>query len=203
VGDPISPTYVSGLTTASLVSEAIDAYDANRYRDALDLYETAGRTQFGNQLRIYNGLYLTYSKLHQREAAEEAFGRLVDYGLKNDSLGVKILFRPGSAALESDPRQPSPYNMWLRQIAVRSVAAGVCLQVIGNSSPTGSPEVNDELSRSRADYVKDRLGSEDPALRGHVVGTGVGSKNNLIGTGADDLSDALDRRVEFKVMPSC
>jgi len=36
-----------------------------------------------------------------------------------------------------------------------------------------------------------------------VIATGVGSKNNLIGTGADDLSDALDRRVDCKVIPAC
>jgi len=40
-------------------------------------------------------------------------------------------------------------------------------------------------------------------LRGHISATGVGAKNNLIGTGADDVTDALDRRVEFKVLPSC
>jgi hypothetical protein len=36
-----------------------------------------------------------------------------------------------------------------------------------------------------------------------VIAAGVGAKNNLVGTGADDLSDALDRRVEFKVIPTC
>jgi outer membrane protein OmpA-like peptidoglycan-associated protein len=55
----------------------------------------------------------------------------------------------------------------------------------------------------RAEYVKGRLETDAPALQGHLIATGVGSKNNLIGTGADDLSDALDRRVEFKVIQSC
>jgi outer membrane protein OmpA-like peptidoglycan-associated protein len=63
--------------------------------------------------------------------------------------------------------------------------------------------VNEQLSQLRAEYVKDRLESDEPALRGHVIATGVGSKNNLIGTGADNLSDALDRRVEFKVLSAC
>ena len=40
VGDTISPTYLNGILTASIISEAIDAYDANRYRDALELYVT-------------------------------------------------------------------------------------------------------------------------------------------------------------------
>ena len=201
VGDPISPVYVNGIVTAAIISEAINAYDANRYQQALELYQTAARTPAGGQLRVYNGLYLVNWKLNRTGPATEAFGRMVEYGLRNRSLGVKILFRPGSTAL--DPSQASPYDMWLQQIAQHSVSAGSCLQVTGNSSPTGSAAINDQLSQLRADYVMQRLETDQPALRGHVIATGVGSRNNLIGTGADDLSDALDRRVEFKVLPSC
>jgi outer membrane protein OmpA-like peptidoglycan-associated protein len=201
VGDPINPVYVNGIVTASIISEAIDAYDTDRYRDALRLYETAERTPAGNQLRVYNGLYLTNWKLGRREPAAEAFGRAVDYGLRNKSLGVKILFRPGSTALDST--QGSPYDMWLRQIARHSVSGGACLQVTGNSSASGAAAINEQLSQLRADYVRERLENDQPALRGHVISTGVGAKNNLIGTGADDLSDALDRRVDFKVLPTC
>jgi outer membrane protein OmpA-like peptidoglycan-associated protein len=203
VGDPISPIYVNGIVTASVISEAINAYDANRYRDALELYMTAEKTPFGSQLRVYNGLYLTNWKLGRREPAAEAFGRVVDYGLKNKSLGVKILFRPGSTSLANDPLIASPYDMWLREIAVHSASGNACLQVTGNTSPSGSAAVNEQLSQLRADYVKGRLESEVPALHGHVIATGAGSKNTMIGTGADDLSDALDRRVEFKVLPAC
>ena len=73
----------------------------------------------------------------------------------------------------------------------------------GNSSPSGSAALNDQLSQLRAEYVKGRLETDAPALAGAPDCHGVGSKNNLIGTGADDLSDALDRRVEFKVIQSC
>jgi outer membrane protein OmpA-like peptidoglycan-associated protein len=203
VGDPISPTYVNGIVTASIISEAINAYDADRYRDALELYLTAERTPAGNQLRVYNGLYLTNWKLGRREPAAQAFGRVVDYGLTNKSLGVKILFKPGSTALGNDPGLASPYDIWLREIAVHSARGNACLQVTGNSSPSGSAAINEQLSQLRADYVKGRLEAEVPALRGHVIATGAGAKNNLIGTGADDVSDALDRRVDFKVLPAC
>jgi len=203
VGDPINPTYASSIVTASIVSEAIQAYDADRYREALELYQSAQSTPFGNQLRVYNGLYLANWKLGRLGAAEDAFGQVVGYGLRNGSLGVKILFRPGSTVLANEPRGGNPYDMWLREIAINSNRGNACLQVTGNSSPTGSAAVNEQLSQLRAEYVKDRLESDMPALRGHVIATGVGSKSNLIGTGADDLSDALDRRVEFKVLPSC
>ena len=203
VGDPISPVYVNGIVTASIVSEAIEAYDAARYVDALDLYKSAEKTPAGSQLRVYNGLYLTEWRLGHREAAAEAFGRVAEYGLKNNTLGVKILFRPGSTAFETDPGVNSPYDMWLRQIATHSAVGNSCLQVTGNSSPSGSAVINEQLSQLRADYVKDRLETDEPSLNGHVIATGVGAKNNMIGTGADDASDALDRRVEFKVLPAC
>jgi outer membrane protein OmpA-like peptidoglycan-associated protein len=203
VGDPISQTYLNGIMTASLVSEAINAYDTSRYREALDLYTTAEKTPAGNQLRVYNGLYLTNWKLGQRDQAEDAFGRVVDYGLDSNALGVKILFRPGTTSLDTAQQTTGPYDMWLREIATHSASRKACLQVTGNSSPTGSAALNDQLSQLRAEYVKGRLETDAPSLQGHLIATGVGSKNNLIGTGADDLSDALDRRVEFKVIQSC
>jgi outer membrane protein OmpA-like peptidoglycan-associated protein len=126
---------------------------------------------------------------------------VVDYGLNNKSLGVKILFRPGSTAL--DTNLASPYDMWLQQIAMHSAKGNVCLQVTGNSSPSGSAAINEQLSQLRADYVKQRLETDEPSLRGHIIATGVGAQNNLIGTGSDDASDALDRRVEFKVLSAC
>jgi outer membrane protein OmpA-like peptidoglycan-associated protein len=203
VGDPISQTYLNGILTASIISEAIDAYDASRYREALDLYATAEKTPAGNQLRVYNGLYLTNWQLGNRGQAETAFGRVVDYGLDTSALGVKILFRPGSTSFDTAQETTGPYAMWLRQIATHSAERNACLQVTGNSSPTGSVALNDQLSQLRAEYVKGRLETDAPALLGRVIATGVGSKNNLVGTGADNLSDALDRRVEFKVIPTC
>lgn len=203
VGDPISQTYLNGIMTAAIISDAIEAYDAGRYRDALDLYTSAQKSPAGNQLRVYNGVYLTNWMLRRRGEAEDAFGRLVNYGLDNKALGMKILFRPGSTSFDSTQQTTGPYDMWVRQIAAHSADRGICLQVTGNTSPSGSVALNDQLSQLRADYVKQRLEEDAPGLKSHLIATGVGSKNNLVGTGADNLSDALDRRVDFKVIPTC
>ena len=104
---------------------------------------------------------------------------------------------------DTSPQTTGPYDMWLRQIATHSASRGACLQVTGNTSPSGSAALNDQLSQLRAVYVKQCLEEDAPSLQGHLIATGVGSKNNLVGTGADDLTDALDRRVEFKGIPSC
>jgi outer membrane protein OmpA-like peptidoglycan-associated protein len=128
---------------------------------------------------------------------------VVDYGLAHNTLGVKILFRPGSTAFEAAAQTTGSYNMWLRQIADHSASRSTCLQVTGNTSPSGSAALNDQLSVLRAEYVKGQLETDAPGLRGHVIAAGAGAKSNLVGTGADDLSDALDRRVDFKVIPTC
>jgi outer membrane protein OmpA-like peptidoglycan-associated protein len=203
VGDPISPVYLNGILAASMISDAIDAYDARRYTDALDLYLAAQRIPAGAQLRVYNGIYLTYSKLGRRSETTEAFGQLVDYGLANERLAMKLLFRPGSTAFVADQQVSGPYDMWLREIAARSATKNACLQVTGHTSRSGSAVLNERLSQLRAEYVKTRLETDTPSLAGHVIADGAGAKFNLVGTGADNDSDALDRRVEFKVIAHC
>ena len=203
VGDPINPVYLNGILAASLISDAIEAYDARRYPDALDLYLTAQKTPAGAQLRVYNGLYLTYAKLGRRPEMDRAFGELVDYGLANDRLAVKLLFRVGSTAFVADRQVSGPYDMWLSQIASHSAAKNACLQVTGHTSKSGSAVLNQQLSLLRAEYVKTRLETDTPTLTGRVIADGAGSSAPLIGTGADNDSDALDRRVEFKVIAHC
>jgi outer membrane protein OmpA-like peptidoglycan-associated protein len=131
--------------------------------------------------------------------AEQAFGKLVAIGLANKALGVKFLFNPGTTDFWTDPKINGPYALWLRQIARQAAAAKVCLQVVGHTSHTGSEPVNDRLSAQRAAVVQRRLEAESPALAGRMKASGVGFRENLIGTGTDDAVDSLDRRVEFKV----
>jgi outer membrane protein OmpA-like peptidoglycan-associated protein len=202
IGDPISPVYLDGILAASIISQAVDAYDSGHYAEAEALYTDARATRAGHQLRVFNGLYLANLKLGRQEAAAAAFGEAVDYSLSNDRLGVKFLFRPASTSLETDAGGP-PYGIWLQQIATRAAAKHICLQATGNTSKSGSPALNDRLSLLRAEYIKERLEEDDPALNGHVTANGAGSSANLIGTGADNESDALDRRVEFTIIPAC
>ena len=56
------------------------------------------------------------------------------------------------------------------------------------------------MSQLRAEYIKERVGEAKVELARHMVARGLGSRQNLIGTGKDDATDALDRRVEFKTL---
>lgn len=199
-GDPINPLYLDRIVAASLVAEAIEAYDMGRYQDALDLYKSALSTPAGNQFRVLNGIYLANWKLGRQQQAETAFAKIVDYGLEHRRLAVKFLFRPGSTAFVQDPKLSGPYPVWLKTIAAQTSGGGKCLEVTGHTSPTGPEPLNERLSLLRAEYVKSRLEGASPALAKRMIADGVGSKQTMVGNGRDDASDALDRRVEFKVI---
>jgi outer membrane protein OmpA-like peptidoglycan-associated protein len=61
-------------------------------------------------------------------------------------------------------------------------------------------QLNERLSVLRAETIRMTLEQADQRLMGRIIASGVGPRENLIGTGKDDASDALDRRVEFKVL---
>ena len=199
-GDPLSPVYIERVVTASLISDGISEYDSRRYREALAFYRTAMRLPGGDQIRVHNGIYLSNWKLNRRDDATQSFGSLVSYGLKSSKLAVRFLFRPGSTQFVGDEQLSAPYPMWMQQIASRAADSNACLEIVGHTSPSGSAVLNDRLSLLRADTIKTTLEQTEPRLTGRLISNGLGAREALIGTGKDDASDALDRRVEFKVL---
>jgi hypothetical protein len=59
------------------------------------------------------------------------------------------------------------------------------------------------LSLLRAEYIQSRLETDQAVLVKRILAAGVGSRENLIGTGRDDASDMLDRRVELQPIEPC
>ena len=199
-GDPINPVYAARIMAAALLNDASNAYNSRRYQESLELYRRALGTVGGDQLRAHNGAYLAAWKLKRRDEATLAFARLVDYGLANRQLSLKFLFRPGSTQFIPDAQISGPYPLWLDQIARRSAQNRACLEIVGHTSRSGPEPINQRLSVLRAQAIKDRLDSAEPQLVKRTVASGVGSRENLLGTGTDDAGDALDRRVEFRVI---
>jgi outer membrane protein OmpA-like peptidoglycan-associated protein len=199
-GQKADAAYLQRIAAATVINDATMLYNAARYREALGEYRSALSMPAGDQIRALNGLYLSHVRLGQMVEAEEAFGRLVSYAIASNSLGVKFLFNPGSIDFWADPKVTSAYGMWLRQIAKQASAAKVCMDVIGHSSATGTEAVNDALSLRRAVSIKRRLGIEMPEMLNRLRTQGMGAKQNIVGTGSDDVVDAPDRRVEFAIV---
>ena len=198
-GADADKTYLERVTATAMIQEATTLYNNERYQEALGLYRGALATPAGEQMRSLNGVYLTNWKLGNVAEAEQAFGKVVALGLATRTLGVKFLFNPGGTDFWSDPKISGPYTVWLRQIARQAAGANVCMEVVGHTSRTGSETFNDRLSAQRAAFIQKRLEAEAPQLTGKTKASGVGYRENLIGTGTDDASDSLDRRVEFKI----
>ena len=76
------------VTTATVISEVLLAYNGERYQGALTLYRNAAATPAGEQLRVVNGLYRATWKLGRASEAEEALETSSRFGLRSYSLGV-------------------------------------------------------------------------------------------------------------------
>lgn len=196
-GEAIDPAYLRALRAQAHAADGVRAYEAGNPAAALAAYQAAAALPGGDQLRVRNGLYLANKALGRDAEAEAAFGAVVAQGLDRGELAVKFLFRPGTTAFWADPAISGDYPMWLRQIARQTEPRPFCLALTGHASPTGPAALNRRLSAARAEAVRGRLVAERPALRPRIEAEGVGASQPLIGTGTDDATDALDRRVSF------
>lgn len=200
-GGAADSVYMERVAVASVINEAGSLYNAERYPESLAKYQEARGQAGGEQLRTLNGVYLNNVRLGRSAEAESAFGQIVAYGLRSAKLDVKFLFNPGSTEFWSDPKINGAYPMWLRQIAKEGAGARVCMAIVGHTSHTGSEQTNDVLSLQRATFIQQRLAAEAPALAQRTKASGMGWRENLVGSGSDNAVDALDRRVEFRVEP--
>ena len=156
----------------------------------------------GKILKTYSGLYVTHLKLGNVADAERTFGQLVALALAENNLSIRFLFRVNSIEFVADSRLVEQYRLWVRQLAAQLTRARTCVDVQGHSSKSGPDEYNDKLSLDRANALRRQLQAESPALAPLLRASGRGSRENLVGSGSDDARDAIDRRVEFRII-SC
>lgn len=202
-GQQADPDYAGKLGNSAVVNEATKAYDEQQYARALDKFRTANNDKSDPRLKALNGEYMSHVKLGQIRQSEIAFGKMMAYAIPNDVLQIRFLFAPGSTEFWRDS-VTNPYlqyyPMWLRQIARELALSSVCMAIVGHTSRTGSEALNSRLSLQRATAIQQELGNESPQLLRRTEALGMGFRQNLVGSGTDDAGDALDRRVEFKVV---
>ncbi len=298
VGDALHPDYAGRLGVAALLAQAGDDYAAGRYAAAQAKYQAALALPGGEQLRTHMGLYLSHTRLGNQGAAALALGQVVDTGLDQQRLGLRLMFRPGTpawdnraveqrgnvgggngsdssggrAATATTPatatatatasptdtlkqrveqhrqqkaaalvalaqrsapggtaggtsggtaggtasgaaKPSSPVTVtstrllgvdepppWLAVVAQRAAQRQSCIELAGHTG-TGAPEpINERLSLLRAEAVMRELARLAPALEPRMLASGQGSRLAPVGSGRNDSSDALDRRVELMVL---
>jgi outer membrane protein OmpA-like peptidoglycan-associated protein len=192
--------YIASLNTNALLNEAEDSYNRGDLQAALQMYAEAAKRVDGQVMRTYSGLYLLHNKAGNREGTERAFSELIGLGLGMQQISVKFLFKVASTAFMEDPKQSSQYGMWIRQISKQVAARNVCLEVLGHTSRTGSDSFNERLSLQRAEVISRTLIQHEASLQKKIRPIGLGSSKNIISSGTNDTRDAIDRRVEFKVV---
>ena len=200
VGDAAAPAYLARLSAAAVVNEATLAYEQRNTAQANRLYREAAALAEPGDLRVLNGLYLTSWQLGQRAEAERAFDRIVASGLEAKRLPMKLLFEPGRTSFITAADFSVQYAVWLESLADGAAAADGCIRIVGHTSRTGSAALNEALSMRRAQTIEKILTAKKRRLLPRLTSDGVGSREALVGIGTDDFRDALDRRVEFKVV---
>lgn len=196
-GDAVDPAYLSRLPAEALINEAVTAYGDNKMAEAYKLYHEARSVADPDDLRVLNGLYLTSWRTGKKKEAGETFSHIVAAGLDAKRLPIKIFFTPGSTALLKGADLQQQYTLWLREVALQAAKSDSCMKVVGHTSRTGAADANDVLSVKRATFIKQSLERHNKKLAAKLTADGVGSRENLVGLGTDDMRDALDRRVEF------
>ncbi len=198
-GSAADALFLSQLSTSALLAQALTAYNSERWQAALDAYDAAAARPDGQQLRTFNGVYLSNMQLNRTAEAAEAFASIVALGLATNNLSVKLLFQPGSSSdFWPGKSFAGVYPMWIKQLAKVAMSSQSCLNIVGHTSRTGTETVNDRISLARAETVRRLLTAEASGLSRRLRASGVGFRENIVGTGVDNASDALDRRVEFK-----
>ena len=195
VGDPIHPAYVDAIVAAATINEAKQAYNEQRYKDALALYQAVLRNPAGKQARVYAGMYLTNLKLRRTPDAAESFSQLVTMGLAAENLAVRFQFKPGSTGFDATNKA---YPGWLKEIGRQSAKLSGCVEVGGHTVRSGSPVVAETLTLQRAEFVRKKISALVPAFSVKSTVQGYGASKNVVGTGVNNASDHLDERIEFR-----
>jgi outer membrane protein OmpA-like peptidoglycan-associated protein len=165
------------------------------------LYQRAETRNDGKTLKIYSGLYVSHLKLGNLADAEKTFGQLVAVAFAENNLSIRFLFQVNSTDFISEPKLNQQYRIWVRQLGQHIIKSQQCVEVQGHSSKSGNEAYNNRLSLQRAEFIRRQMQLDSNASVNLTKATGRGFQDNLVGSGSDNEQDAIDRRVEFKIVP--
>jgi outer membrane protein OmpA-like peptidoglycan-associated protein len=152
------------------------------------------------RLQALNSEYLSMIRQGRESEAQAVFSRLVAESIAARSLSLRFLFGSSSTDFLQDAVLIRRYDTWLAEVARQLRGSAQCLQMVGHASRGGSDAVNRRISLARAEKVKQVLLKHGPELAPRLFAIGVGVAQPMAGSGANDPGDAVDRRVELRVI---
>lgn len=192
--------YRQAMQAQAIMAEARSDYASKNYTKALQKYRRVSKLPAGkSDSRALAGSYISLLRLGKTSEAQKVFAELVQQGfVQADTLTFKILFAVNSVNFFGGNFLSEQYNDWVKQISGYAAANNTCLSITGHSSNSGSANYNLDLSSRRAKQISTLMNRATPATSGKIETDGKGFNENIVGTGTDDIRDAVDRRVEFK-----
>jgi len=198
-GDTVSRKYIRSLPSKALIADCDGIYEKEEYGRAAECYENALRYEDGKTMKVYAALYNIYYNMGNLDKAEEYFGKLVERSVgETQKIDFKLLFAVNSTDFFNNELERK-YKIWLEQISLYLQQAQTCLKIVGHSSKTGDPNF---LSGKRAKKVQRIMAKAFPGIYQHSETLGMGHEECVVCTMPDDETNAIDRRVEFKII-SC
>jgi len=196
--EDVNKDYQDRLMIKAMLVKGDLLYEKREFRKSLTYYNQAAGSQTVQPMEVLNGQFTNLAKQGQWVEAEEVYGKLTKASvLETNGLTSKITFGPNSKQpLDSKAEQ---YNIYMKQIATFVASIHSCkIKIVGHCSKTGTANYNDKLSLQRAAEIQRKMASYEPEVMGKSQIIGRGFHENIVGTGADDITDEIDRRVEFK-----
>ncbi|HHB92660.1 MAG TPA: hypothetical protein ENK59_05550 [Thioploca sp.] len=201
IGNKVDTDYYNFIEIKALLITAQTAYDNGKYKQAYKLFNNILKKPGGKIIEIYGGLYAVAFKLGNLKEAETNFGKMVDIGMRQGILPVKFLFKTNLTDFLDIPELKQQYNIWLQQISkYLRINSDICIHIIGHTSISGSYKYNKVLSKSRANNIQKRMSKIFRGIIQRSKTIGKGSDEIIVGTKPDSNENAIDRRVEFKIV---
>jgi outer membrane protein OmpA-like peptidoglycan-associated protein len=195
--ETVEAEYQDKLVIKSMQVKGDKLYDQHEYTKSLSYYNQASSSKNNQQLEVLNGQFTILVKQGQWKLADGVYSKLLRVSVnETHSITSKILFKPRSSVpLENNAEL---YKIYMKEIAELVATTQNCkIKIIGHCSRTGPESYNVRLSRDRALWIQKQMASYVPGIlaRSEVIGRGF--HDNIVGNGRDDITDQIDRRVEF------
>lgn len=186
------------LKIQAAFAEAVSAYEDGQLTEAEEAFQAIIK-QVPNHQGALTGIYQSLWQQGKKGPAEAAFVNLVSVGVESGKISVRILFKVNSTDYIDSADLAQQYKLWLKGLGQVISTKSKCLNVTGHASKSGNADYNDKLSLQRANKILGTMQQATPGLNGKTKAYGKGFQETIVGTGANDASDSIDRRVEFGV----